>query len=302
MCVRVIVISFFLFIGCMVLSGNISGQGYIGVVKNEQGGIMVSSNGFSSLISLADAWNVSQEIITNANPGIDPGSFSGTMDIMIPLNNLLKAEPCEGCSPVYHRVQQGEGLFRIGRWYGNIPVSALKERNTLRSDALKPGQQLLIGYVKVPSATFVDHDKKAPENIQANPSGNDLKEEKPKVEDTPILTKPSESLIYSGNGIFETEYLNSNPSGAKKAGKAATFKSESGWKDGRFYILCNQLKTGVVVRLMHADSGKVIYAKVVGPLPNIKQNEGLDWRINTAAAAALGMVNENEAFPLEIQY
>jgi hypothetical protein len=62
------------------------------------------------------------------------------------------------------------------------------------------------------------------------------------------------------------------------------------------------LKTGVVVKVFHAKSGKTIFAKVVGPLPVIKQNEGLDWRLNSAGAAALGITRDDEVFDIELEY
>ena len=278
------------------------GQGFKGIVKNEQGIIVISTTGFSNPESMAAAWNLPVQQLLDFNPTLQTGSFSGPADIMIPVGSILKAATCEGCSPVYHRVQQSEGLFRIGRWYGNIPVSELKVRNNLRTDQLKPGQQLLIGYIKVPERSIAETGVQGIDSSGHGSAGTqDLPSTPTEETKVPVIPPPPpRELLYYGKGIFEEEFQ--SPAVTKKSGKSASFKSESGWKDGRFYILCNQLKSGVVVRIYHHQSGKTIFAKVVGPLSQIKQNEGLEWRINTAAAATLGIWDENEVFQLEIEY
>lgn len=40
---------------------------------------------------------------------------------------LLQTDSCDSCQPVYHIVGKSEGLFRIGKWYGNIPVATIKK-------------------------------------------------------------------------------------------------------------------------------------------------------------------------------
>jgi LysM repeat protein len=282
-----------------------SAQGFTGFIKNEKGCISITSSEFENPEALAAAHKVSVQDLLEINPGLQAGNFAGLTNLWIPVSSLLKGSACEGCSPVYHKVNQGEGLFRIGRWYGNIPVNTLKERNNLRGDNLKPGQQILVGYVEASAAAPVQHTvkdtaKRAEEpalqvNTQTTVASPNTGE---------VIAKPpvTPQLEYTGTGLFKDEFENGPKSGGKKAGKAASFKSESGWKDGRFYLLCNYLKPGSVVKLVAHRSGKIIFAKVVGPLPQIKQNDGLQWRLSTAAAASLGIWDENEVFDLEMEY
>ncbi|MFH2069469.1 MAG: LysM peptidoglycan-binding domain-containing M23 family metallopeptidase [Candidatus Omnitrophota bacterium] len=50
-------------------------------------------------------------------------------------------------SGIYHTVQKGETLWRIGQAYGSS-VSAIKDANNLKSDEIKIGQRLLIPHAK----------------------------------------------------------------------------------------------------------------------------------------------------------
>ncbi len=84
-------------------------------------------------------------------------------------------------------------------------------------------------------------------------------------------------------GYFNRKNISKNTS----SGDAAAFKSNSGWSDKKYYLLINDINQGTIVRITYND--KSICAKVMGPLPNIKEDMGLLLRINTAAADALGV-------------
>ncbi len=71
------------------------------------------------------------------------------------------------------------------------------------------------------------------------------------------------------------------------SGKAAAFKSTSGWKDGKYYVLMNKTQPGTVVKITNPSNNKFVYAKVLGEIPPIKENEGLMIRISNAAASEL---------------
>jgi hypothetical protein len=67
------------------------------------------------------------------------------------------------------------------------------------------------------------------------------------------------------------------------------FKSSSGWQDGKYYILMNDVVPGTIVKLTVNETGKSIYAKVLGAVPPGKESEGMALRLSNAGAAALGM-------------
>lgn len=84
-----------------------------------------------------------------------------------------------------------------------------------------------------------------------------------------------------------------------KSGDAATFKSTSGWQDRKYYVLMNDVTPGTIVKLQ-SGSGKVIYAKVLGSIPEMKENNGLLLRLSNSAASYLGIFDPR--FPVEVSY
>jgi LysM repeat protein len=274
--------------------------------------IQVSIKGFHSWASLSQLWKLPESEIRSANPQIEPGMYAGFRDISVPISDIISTVNCKDCKPVYHRVNTSEGLYRIGVWYGKTSVGKLKELNNLRSDALKPGQQLLVGYVNLPLPDLVGKEFESlvatPDTtgifgVNRNLSAVELVSLKKDTVVNPInIVEPEHVLVYSGLGLFEPEYEIPKNSGVKKTGKAAIFKSESGWTDGRFYLLNNQLKTGSVVKVLNPENGVFLFAKVVGPLPDIKQNIGLQYRISNAAAAMLGFADKALIFEINLEY
>jgi len=98
-------------------------------------------------------------------------------------------------------------------------------------------------------------------------------------------------------GSFKGDY---GEAGKSVTGLAGTFKSTSGWQDGKYYALMNNTPVGMIVRVDDPSTGKTIYAKVLGQLPDMKESAGLTIRISNAAAAELG---EGEGkFNVEVKY
>lgn len=260
----------------------------------------VQIQGLQTWDNIAALWSVSSAQLRAANPELAGDTLLGNREILIPLSGILRDNNCDSCRAVFHIVGQSQGLYRIGKWYGNQSAAKIKQLNNLRSDGLTPGQQLLVGYVAInPSAKVV-----------ATLASNTIPEPQKDTVDLPVKVvdvlpmvsvAPSHELEYDGKGFFETEW---KPNGqiSSKTGKAAMFKTESGWQDGKFYLLSSQLMTGAIVKITNFITGKSIFAKVVGPLPVIKQNDGLQMRISSAAAATLGFWNETDQFELKLEY
>ena len=90
---------------------------------------------------------------------------------------------------------------------------------------------------------------------------------------------------HSNGGFFSIDYTGT---GKSATGMAGTFKSTSGWTDGKYYALMNGITVGSIIRIT-ATNGKTVYAKVLGQLPDMKESAGLLIRISNAASAELGL-------------
>jgi hypothetical protein len=96
-----------------------------------------------------------------------------------------------------------------------------------------------------------------------------------------------EQTTYTGfkGGYFRNSY---SGNGKNVTGNAGVFRSTSGWKDGKYYALMNDVPVGSIIKVTFPSTNKTVYAKVLGQLPEMKESAGLAIRISDAAAAELG--------------
>jgi LysM repeat protein len=265
--------------------------------------------------------------------------------IHIPLNTLnfdQKAVKTSGESliPVYHLVLDKEWAFKLSSIYNDVPVTSLEKWNKIKRDDIKPGSNIIVGFLKVKTdlsplavglttnpaigpasaETPVKTDKpadlssvqatnKPPAVVPASAAAQSTS--KPVSQPAANTGTPAANIIPANNtservnsyaishstgGFFSIDYTGS---GKNSNGQAGTFKSTSGWTDGKYYALMNGVPVGTIIRVS-GTNGKTIYAKVLGQLPDMKESNGLLARISNAASAELGL-GEGK-FPVEIKY
>ncbi len=118
--------------------------------------------------------------------------------------------------------------------------------------------------------------------------------EKPALKKENIIAPPSQESISEG-GYFESFYLKGEQ---HTSGDAATFKTSSGWSDKKYYVLMNNVDSNAVVRI--TVNNHTVFAKVLGSLPDIKEDNGLLLRLSNAAAASLGV--SDAKFTVKVDY
>ena len=107
------------------------------------------------------------------------------------------------------------------------------------------------------------------------------------------------NVLPQGEGFFQDQFSGKIKRKQHVSGISKTFKTSSGWSDGKYYILADNINPGTVVKLT-ADNGKSVYAKVLWNMGDLKENNGVDFRVSNATAAAL---NENaDSFNLTVYY
>lgn len=243
-----------------------------------------------------------------------------------------KATPApvvENSGTLTHTVQQGETLYAISKKYG-VTVEQLKQWNSLENVAIEPGQQLAVNSKGIAAATAANKaatEKKATEVKQpatvvatdktkentisidslAKPD-KEFKKQESKVVIVPANTKNASIEKPAVTGIakdgsdsfFAVDFLSEDHKKVNKiSGDAMTFKTASGWLDKKYYILMNGAPAGTLVKIT-AENGNSIYAKVLWKLDDMKLNQGLTFRVNEAAAAALNIAFNK--FQLNIEY
>ena len=244
--------------------------------------------------------------------------------------------PAETLIPLFHITQEKEWLYRISVNHNKVPIPSLEKWNKITPDQVHPGMHLIVGYLKVKTALSALTKTAATSAVATTaPAPAPPPVTKPATVDTtstskpPVVTKtntatppPPEPLVSTSPSSAPTKPLSAAPpptptppaphfnggafrgdfsdGGKSNSGQAGVFKSTSGWQDGKYYALMNNTTVGTIVKVTDATSGKTIYAKVLGSLPEMKESVGLAIRISNAAAAELG---ESEGrFNVQVNY
>lgn len=226
--------------------------------------------------------------------------------------------------PLYHTVQEKEWMYRISTNFNKVSPEAIQKWNGVTNDQLKAGMQLIVGYLKVkqtqsplasmglkkipatPTTPVVVKEPKVEEpkkettvtppqaKEEVTKTETEVKEE-PKSE--PVTSLPNNPPASHKGGSFKKLFVES---GNSATGNAGVFKSTSGWNDGKYYALMNNVPVGTIVKVSFSSTNKSIYAKVLGQLPEMKESQGLTIRISDAAASELGV--ELTKFYVDVKY
>ncbi|MFL5787893.1 MAG: hypothetical protein ACJ748_07555, partial [Flavisolibacter sp.] len=118
-------------------------------------------------------------------------------------------------------------------------------------------------------------------------------------------TSSTQSAVVDGSGgYFRTQFdqqVKVQPLKAEMTATAGIFKTASGWQDGKYYVLMDNIDPGTIVRVVNPSNNRIVYAKVLGSMNGIRQNQGYDVRISNAAASALE-ISESDKFILKVLY
>lgn len=233
--------------------------------------------------------------------------------------------------PVYHVIQEKEWMYRISVNYNKVPIENLEKWNGINKDQAKAGLKIVVGYLLVKpgqsalaakgsskitaSAPVAVNTGTTPATTTTTPATKteDKKPEEKKTVSFEQTTQPvvkndapkeeprqaavtGQSLDHNG-GYFKSQF---GENGRSANGSAGVFKSTSGWNDGKYYALMNNVAVGTILKVNNPSNGKAVYAKVLGNLPDMKESIGLTIRLSDAAATELGAAASK--FPVDVKY
>jgi LysM repeat protein len=282
--------------------------------------------------SIGRIYNISPRVYAPYNGLELTTPMSIGQQVKIPLNEVNfwqtgTRKENETVIPVYHLVKQGGALSRISQLYKTDNAS-VKSWNNLSSEEVSTGSKLIIGFLKVdktlsPLAAQGMNVRSEPNIVKQQPKV-EVKKEEPKpapvvvkkeeprpepVKQQPVEVKKEEPKVeittvnYSGNGFFKDEFNKQTNNGKHlvgNSGAGSVFKSTSGWSDGKYYVLMDNVEKGTIVLIKNPSNGKAIYAKVLGGVEETSPGSGLLFRISNAAASQLGI--SAEKFTAELSW
>jgi len=251
--------------------------------------------------------------------------------LMIPLTPANFSQSKATGTPVYYVVGEKEGLYRVSSNNGKVLMASLRKWNHLTNDNISAGQKLIVGYLQAtgaPNTTVVAKtETPTPASTSSTttttqPKQEDVKEapqqtappkEEPK-KDTRVVTSqevkpiPTSSTTSkpaaTGAGYFKSQFdqqSKEHNNGFDATVTSGIFKTTSGWQDAKYYALMDKVEPGTIVQVVNPVNNKSIYAKVLGEMSGIRQNQGLELRISNAAATALDIA-EPDKFIVRVLY
>ncbi len=317
---KTVLLSFILLISCSLM-----GQQQTLIVRNSDSQLYLDHKVApkENWYSVGRIYFISPKEIAAFNQlSMDKGLSIGQL-LKIPLRpeNLSQSTPIDNAGgKVVHVVQAKEGLFKLAQRY-NIDKELLKKMNGISSDQINAGTNLVIGYLIPSGATVVSVaptspakstpeiptpvkaaekeaviEEKAKKTAPASEAAAPVKVAEEEVESAkPVAVSPTSNnsqALKPEKSYFSSLYEQQSKEGKQQKLENSVygvFKSTSGWQDGKYYVLMNNVVPGTVVKLVRKSTDKAVFAKVLGAVPPGKESEGLSLRMSNAAIAALGL-------------
>lgn len=280
--------------------------------------------------SVGRIYNISPRVFAPYN-GLEltsPLSIGQSLKIPLTEQNFWQSgsrKENEVVLPLYYTTGAGDNLSTISKIF-KTDNATLRSWNNLNNDAVAAGKKIIIGFLKVDKTlsplAAQGMSRKEPPMVKQEPQKEEIKQPpvvkeepkkqepkvEPKVEPKPepkkeepkpvIKEEPKTQVIpvsYEGNGFFKDEYnkqTNNGKNTANTSGSGATFKSTSGWSDGKYYVLMDNLEKGTIVMVRNPANGKAVFAKVLAGVKETTPGSSALFLLSNAAASQLGISAE----------
>jgi LysM repeat protein len=232
--------------------------------------------------------------------------------------SVVEATASNTGTPIYHKVQKKETLYHVATLYAPATMDNIRKWNNLTTDGLNEGMSLIVGYQKSSGSNSTNKTSittAQPKTTVVKNQDNDVAEVKP----APVEVKQTKAVVNNqgtdenrndavsksgvrnfNGGKFRDLYNEANVRNTPETGLAASFKSTSGWEDGRYYCLHNSAAAGSIIKITNLSNQKVVFAKVLDVIPDLSQNNGLVLRLSNSACDELAV--SADRFDVSIQY
>ncbi len=275
--------------------------------------------------SIGRLYHISPKDIASFN-GVDMNKgLAIGQSLKIPLNAGNFSQSNAKGQPVYYVVEPKEGLYKVSQKNNGVLMVDLRKWNKLPKDNVAAGDKLIVGFLVAADVNSsvaqttepeIKQQEKQPVEEKKEPvvtkqeTAVVIKEEPKKQEpekriDPPASKQVSNVTMTDGaGGYFKSQFdlqIKSQPAKAEQTASAGIFKTSSGWQDAKYYALMDNVEPGTIIKVVNPTNNKAIFAKVLGEMSGIRQNQGYDVRISNAAASALD-VSDTDKFIVRVNY
>ncbi len=225
---------------------------------------------------LANRFHASQEKIesmseVDGRKKLTPGT---TLYIPVSNDNFTASKEASGIDhqeELYFRVGEKDNIALISM-YAGVKKQEIIAWNSLHGNTLKEGQPVFIGWVKV-----VEKDSISLSNGLAYPSKKGR-----------VIADTGRHAFGELDSLYNIQTRNGS-NVLNEKGTAVFFEKTGSNKI--YFAFHNTTPRGAVIKVLNPGTGKAIYAKVLGPIPDTKQYANCVIGISNAAREALGVTD-----------
>lgn len=252
-----------------------------------------------TVFSIARRYHVPPAMLADANQVNYQDNLSGHKTMYVPLGayNKIQKQPAAGAEvrPLYHHVKLDESLSELARIMG-VSQRTLQEWNHLPDNEITPGTTLLVGWVmydatdmSLPVST-TPRTTTAVKSVTPPPIPPTLAEPvKSQVPlDTTRLTDTMTTTPRSNAITMYDEQTSNGQNITTEKGAAVFFDGQSKNKGEPYFAFFNNAPKGTIIKVYNPGNEKVVYVKVLGPMPQTKQYYNALIGISSYAKKALG--------------
>lgn len=195
-------------------------------------------------------------------------------------------------SPRYYVVKTGETLFAIAK-KENVAVADIQKWNGLKSNTISAGQKLIVGYTNESGTKEVATEKQpevGPEGTGKKPNLKEDHIDQKIVKDAEEEQKKLEAERRKG----KTEMKEVNESGV------ATWIDDGSIVSEKKLALHRTAPPGTIIQLTNPRTGKKVYVKVIGRLPDAVEEQNVLIKVTKNTAEDLGAIDKY--FRVEMSY
>ncbi len=243
------------------------------VIDNAEGKVVHVVQAKEGLYKLANLYNVDKELLKKMNRLSSDQINAGTnLIIGYLLPTPTSAVSIAPSSPAKTAPETPKPLKVAEK---EAVVEEKAKKTVPPDEAVIPGPQNSAKSIQTVAPVKVEEESvKGSKSVASNPTSNNNQ-----------ALKPEKNYFFS---LFEQQSKEGKQQKLENS-VYGVFKSTSGWQDGKYYVLINNVVPGTVVKLVRKSTDKVVFAKVLGAVPPGKESEGMLLRMSNAAIAALGL-------------
>lgn len=224
----------------------------------------------------------------NYQDGLPAGS-----KFRIPIDNynFIRIESVVKSRPIYYHTDDEDDLRSISRMF-NIPQSAIQRWNSLQTPDIETGQVLQVGWIaydksQVPFATNTAVIEMPPSK-PVIPAQSTISKKTIDTLHLPKMVETADTLAEPSAFQQLYEQQTEGISVTEESGAATFYPLKTKAGPGVYYAFHNTATRGSILKLMNPANGRIIFAKVIGPLPNLKEYHNAIVGLSSNAIKPLG--------------